>query len=526
MENIHELVYDPELTEGVFGISLVAEPAIKVEALQFSKDEVSDEVLKAMSSHLTKLGEKEEKGWTVINTTRIDQSFNFSAIESFIDSLSEQDSTLFKVRYAYAPNKVNLKSRQFCKDIVGANKVYRKEDIELASQQGVNGQFSPKGSSNYDIFLYKGGVNCKHFWERRIYLKDNTRITQKKALEMLYSIPPEDREQFRFPVNNPKVAQSADSANNYWKMSSEEKRILVSPVLIPNQKVFRQSVGEEGKPGYVFVTEQTIEALQQNFFKSNYNHNSSIEHLIPIDEGVYIFESWLIVDSENDKATALGFDLPKGTWMVSMKIEDDNIWENYIKTGMVGGLSMDATLVSKKVETQEKLNFSKEMKKGTLKAMLTKALVKRVAFNSDVKEFVIGEGRSVFATELVEGAIVTDVDGNILPETSFEFEGKEYSTDLEGVIVLVKDVVEVEELELSDEMLEEVLEEVKTEIVADYEKQIADLMAENAELKLKLADLEVKVEEVVEFSKQTPGSKGIKVTRGSKGVRKGVLGAL
>ena len=523
MENVYELLYDPEVTEGVFGISLVKDPAIQIEALQFSTEDITDEELKKVSNYLINLGEKEEGPWTLIDSTRVDHSFQFSEIESSIDSLSEQDSTLFKVRYAYAPGRVNLKSRQFCKDIIGANKVYRKEDIEKASSQGVNGQFAPKGESKYDIFLYKGGVNCKHFWERRIYLRDNTRINQKQALAMIHKMPTEDRDQFRFPTNNPKVAQSASASNNYWRLSSEEKRILVSPVLIPDQKVFRKSLGKEGKPGYVFVTAETIEQLQQNFFKQNYQHNSTIEHLYPIEEGVFIFESWIIEDPENDKAKALGFDLPKGTWMVSMKIDNNLIWEEYIKTGKIGGLSMDASLKSEKVITQE-VNFKNQMKKETLKSMLTKALAKRVAFNADMKEFVVGEGQSVFATELVEGAIVTDVDGKIMPEIVFDYEGKRYRTGVEGEIVSIEDIVE--DVEMSDEMLEEVLEEVKNDIVAEYEKQIEALNAEIAELKLKLAETEVKVEEAVEFSKQTPGSKGIRSAKGPKQVRGGVLGAL
>lgn len=89
---------------------------------------------------------------------------------------SEQDSDLFKIRYAYAIGTSKTpegQSRQFCNKMMSlskAGKVFRKEDIEEMSANGVNGQFAHSGGK-YDIFLYAGGVNCYHRWERRIFKK-------------------------------------------------------------------------------------------------------------------------------------------------------------------------------------------------------------------------------------------------------------------------------------------------------------------------------------------------------------------
>lgn len=536
MDNLYELIYDPETTDGVFGISLVEDPAIQIEALQFSKSK--EDIPTHVIDNLIKKGEREplvSGNWVCIDTQTITDSIQFSEIDSNSNLISEQDNEFFKIRYKYAPESATLKSREFCRKMVSANKVYRKEDIDNASNIGINGQFAKSGSSSYDIWLFKGGVNCKHKWVRKIYFNNsNKELSYNEALKKISELPKNVKKQITITNNDPRVGQVASSSNNYWKMSSEEKRILVSPVLIPNQQIYRNSVGSDGKPGYVYISSETIEQLQQNFFRENYNHNSSIEHKYPIADGVFVFESWIIVDPNNDKASALGYDLPKGTWMVSMKIENDTIWNEYIKSGKIGGLSMDATLLSEKVSNNT-IKFKKEMKKELFSQMLKKAIVKRVAFNSNLNEFVIGEGVSVFASELVEGAIVTDVEGNVKADFVFDYEGNKYTTDVDGVIVSIETVDPVAEvLELSDEDVDAILEQVQEDIANDYEvkiaeleKENADLRAEIAELKGEVAEVEVKLEEALEFSKNKPASKGVTVSfsKASK-QSKGILGAV
>ena len=89
---------------------------------------------------------------------------------------SEQDTKLWKTRYAYTIGTSKTPkgaSRTFCNKMISlsdSGKVYRKEDIELMSMQGVNGKFAHSGGK-YDIFLYGGGVNCYHRWERRVFKK-------------------------------------------------------------------------------------------------------------------------------------------------------------------------------------------------------------------------------------------------------------------------------------------------------------------------------------------------------------------
>ena len=97
---------------------------------------------------------------------------------------SELDDKLYRVRYAYSKN-LSKDSREFCKTMVGLSKggtVYRIEDIDAMSSAGVNGEFAASGSSTYDIFKFKGGCFCHHFWRRLIFYKKGVDVSRQKAV--------------------------------------------------------------------------------------------------------------------------------------------------------------------------------------------------------------------------------------------------------------------------------------------------------------------------------------------------------
>ncbi len=130
---------------------------------------------------------------------------------------SEHDTYLFKVRYEYAGSK--SPQREFCRKVMAAGRSYRYEDIVSASNKVVNAGFGPNGANKYDIFLYKGGVNCKHFWQRKVYLrKNNKRISVNEARRMILELDPKERPDARLKVNPKQVAQIASPSNNHWKL--------------------------------------------------------------------------------------------------------------------------------------------------------------------------------------------------------------------------------------------------------------------------------------------------------------------
>jgi len=134
------------------------------------------------------------EAWEVVDVEKwTDKSIHIKEIDlqfaSVPDNLplapSDIDNEYFKVRFEYA-GSLNPE-RDFCKKMISAGKVFRLEDIDKASTMAVNPGWGPKGASTYyDILKYKGGGDCHHFWQRKVYLKkDNKNITVERAQKVI-----------------------------------------------------------------------------------------------------------------------------------------------------------------------------------------------------------------------------------------------------------------------------------------------------------------------------------------------------
>jgi hypothetical protein len=189
-----------------------------------------DDFRDSIAQNLIDLGEDEEellKDFDLVDESDVDYEFDDEMdelIEQTNDEVklarvgkatpyreSEQDGKTpaskllgytFLVRYYYSPNRVKATSREFCKKMVRAKKVYRKEDIKSMDRIAVNAGFGKSGSDTYSIWLYKGGARCEHYWSRRTYLrKDGNKSLGKK----LYDSEAK-RRGFIAPKNAKKVA--------------------------------------------------------------------------------------------------------------------------------------------------------------------------------------------------------------------------------------------------------------------------------------------------------------------------------
>ena len=142
--------------------------------IQFSKPKMTEEDENAWLAFLQDKGEEIDLNeWEIIDIQEAnDEDDHFEFGWDNPDLKSKDDTGIFKIRYRYGPDRVTKNSRKFCKEMTNLSKkgiVYRREDINMMSFNGVNGQFAPEGSSNYSIWKFKGGVYCHHAWYRVTY---------------------------------------------------------------------------------------------------------------------------------------------------------------------------------------------------------------------------------------------------------------------------------------------------------------------------------------------------------------------
>jgi regulator of replication initiation timing len=293
--------------------------------------------------------------------------------------------------------------------------------------------------------------------------------------------------------------------------SDQEKRIIYAPAMIPNKLIYREDV--QGAPANVFYTEGTIEKFRDVYFNTQSNSKSNLYHMDTDVEGVDVVESWIVDDPRNDKSSSMGFkEIPKGTWMIGMKINSDEIWNDHIKSGKIDGLSIESKFLhelmdEKALSSKQLFNKTKETKMRKEISKLLFSAIKKVAMESELQEYSDGDFK-FYAVDLEVGSIVTDAEGNPIANAEFKQGEKEFKTDEIGAIV---ESEAKEEVKMADE-----------EVAADApaEDEVAKLKEENDALKAEVEDLKAKLSEaeaeavksesqLVAMAKQTMSAKSI-----------------
>jgi len=470
-DKIFELkIEEEDELSGIDSISLVDEPAIEVNWIAFNKEKAHDFVIpdgqdQSFSSRIIERGHSEEDlfndGWKILKQEFVSSSPNDPSFE---------DTDEYLIRYKYILNPeapgapIKSTTREFCKDLLNKNLVYRVEDLEAITND--------LGSS---ALVWRGSYNCRHVWQQITYHKGTDivnkssvtkgRVDGAESLDVLGLPQPDTRvpewpsfskmSQFDYlnplpsyvdeisgdtvskslvqpttfdtysdypesVMNNAKAVlkwveengwgdcgtdvgkQRAnqlakgepisedtirrmysylsrhegdlDSSKGYgdgcgklmydswggktalsWaeskinsiereKMSkqhfqvdSEEKRIILGPAMIPNQKIFRKD--RSGNPYYVYFSPETIRMIAEKYMRNKYTDNNDQQHDGKAVKDVYVIESW-IKEDEHDKSSKYGYEsTPIGTWFVSMKVKNDEIW-NKVKEGQLNGFSV------------------------------------------------------------------------------------------------------------------------------------------------------------------------------------------
>ena len=143
---------------------------------------------------------------------------------------------------------------------------------------------------------------------------------------------------------------------------SKEKKILMGALLIPNKPIYRSS--EEGEY-YIFFSKDTISKASQMYLKNGYQRNSTLEHDKTLS-GLTLVESWLVEDEIHDKSRKYGLNVPVGTWMGSVKVDNEDVWQEYVKTNKVKGFSIEGYFADKMEAPKENVKEDMSLDDVTL----------------------------------------------------------------------------------------------------------------------------------------------------------------
>ncbi len=131
----------------------------------------------------------------------------------------------------------------------------------------------------------------------------------------------------------------------------KEKRILMGALLVPNKPIYRRSGEDEY---YIYFSKDTVEKASQMYLMQGNQNNSTLEHQYELN-GLSLVESWIVEDKVHDKSVKYGMDLPIGTWMGSVKVNNDKVWNEFVKTGKVKGFSIEGYFADKMERPKENI---------------------------------------------------------------------------------------------------------------------------------------------------------------------------
>lgn len=259
------------------------------------------------------------------------------------------------------------------------------------------------------------------------------------------------------------------------EFQDDDKQIIYSVAMRPNMLIPRKDV--HGEPAMVFYTEETADALLQNFFKNNNHNGATINHDKNVRTDMYIFEAWKVLDPEKDKAAVMGMDVKKGDIVMGQKVDNSEVWVK-IKNKELTGFSIEAYL--EPVLTENILEMTDEELNARIKKQIEMAAQLGTAYDVEDKKYHIDK--------LEAGGLVTDPEGKPIASVTFEIDGAKITTDENGVIT---EYVAKVENEGEGDANAEMLAKVET-----LEAENEGLKTENNDLKAKITELEGKATEM------------------------------
>tara|TARA_R110000772_G_scaffold29856_7_gene74374 strand:+ start:793 stop:1803 length:1011 start_codon:yes stop_codon:yes gene_type:complete len=322
---------------GVEIMSLVDKPAIEVNWMAFSEEQDK------FHEHILKIAAEVGEPINPEDVIYVDgNAEEFATVSDYLDgaralnALEGLDpSTPAELRYRYAGP---FGQRTFCATLKALNRTYSREDI--TRMNSFNPGFGARGSRSYSVFEYKGGPNCNHYWEEMVKFNNGTK-------DVLVSLGPATGAAGESNNSNDQSPNGSVTNNAYlmsknWSFSTDDQMIVTGPAMIPLALIPRKD--ELGNTFHVYFSKETVQKIAKKFLADNNTHNTDVNHDDNVVAENTLLESWIVQDSKMDKATALGFDVPDGSWMVSYKINNKDTW-NKIKEGSLNGFSVTGSFL-------------------------------------------------------------------------------------------------------------------------------------------------------------------------------------
>jgi archaellin len=188
---------------------------------------------------------------------------------------------------------------------------------------------------------------------------------------------------------------------------STEKRILLGALLIPNKPIYRRKGDEEY---YIYFSRDTVEKASQLYLQNGNQNKATLEHQHSIN-GLTLVESWIVEDETHDKSRKYGLNVPVGTWMGAVKVNNEEIWEQFVKTGKVKGFSIEGYFADKMERPKEPINdFDEDLAQDMLQEILSIVKEEELESYSDYPSAVKNNAkRGIELNEKVNNKCATDV---------------------------------------------------------------------------------------------------------------------
>lgn len=209
---------------------------------------------------------------------------------------------------------------------------------------------------------------------------------------------------------------------------SKDKKLLMGALLVPNKPIFRKSGEEEY---YIYFSKKTIEKASQLYLQNGNQNNSTLEHQHSLS-GLTLVESWIVESETNDKSRMYNMDVPIGTWMGTVKVENDKVWNEYVKTNKVKGFSIEGYFADKMERPKDKVLDNYEIEAEQLLSKI-ESIVKGEKLNLSVVDDIRNLAQKGMKIE-------SDLKSSLSSYSGLQRSGNGINKEIDKLVVAAKDL--------------------------------------------------------------------------------------